>query len=192
MKEKTVILASKSPRRAELVEYLGYRYETVSFETDETFDSAKSIEDNLMDTAKNKALAVKNNVSLKDGQVIIGVDTVVICNHEVYGKPKDQSDVIRMMESYSASTHQAVSGVCMLSNQKNVCFCVSTDVSFNQMSLSEITQYSKSDEPMDKAGAYAIQGSAAKFIDSINGCYYNVMGFPISKIYEVLKNEFEF
>lgn len=187
-----LILASKSPRRIELVERLGVKYRIHSEEVDETFDPKCTVEDNVMVIARKKAEAVFSKLNDKTERVVLGVDTIVVHNDEVLTKPKDKNDAIRMIQSFSGKTHRVISGVALISDNKKYVFNEQSNVTFMQLSVEEIEAYCNTNEPYDKAGAYGIQGTAGLFVSSIDGCYYNIMGFPISRIYQALRDEFGF
>jgi septum formation protein len=187
---RTLLLASKSPRRAQLIELLGFGYEIADPNADESFTDTLSPDGNARRVATAKARACAP--LLKEGQVALGVDTIVVCEGEVFTKPKDMEDARRMLTRYSGAAHEVISAVCLSGLGKEASFSVTTKVTFAVMDGQEIQKMIDEGEVYDKAGAYAIQGSAARFIESIEGCYYNVMGFPVSAIYGRLKSDFGF
>lgn len=187
-----LILASKSPRRIELIKLLDPYTVSIPSDADETFDPNRSPEQNVISTAYKKAKQVFDSNPVSGEQVVIGVDTIVVCGGIVLTKPADRADAYRMLSMYSGGTHSVLSGVALLSNEKTLTFCERTDVTFLDLSPEEINTYLNTDEPYDKAGAYGIQGMAGLFVRSIQGCYYNVMGLPISALYHVLRSEFSF
>ena len=189
---KELILASKSPRRIELVERLGVAYRVNAEEVDETFDPMNTVEDNVMAIALKKAEAVFLTLDDQANRVVLGVDTIVVHNDEILTKPKDKEDAIKMIQSFSANTHRVISGVAFISDTKKVVFNEQSLVTFLRLRQAEIEAYCNTDEPYDKAGAYGIQGIAGSFVSSIKGCYYNIMGFPMSRIYRSLRDEFGF
>ncbi len=176
-----LILASNSPRRKELLKDLGYPFEVIPAMCDE-ITSAQLPRDIVAELACNKAL----NVYLKNkDSVVIGCDTVVDLDGDVLGKPKDRIDAENMLTSLSARTHKVHTGVCVVCKNGVYLFCVTSDVKFKNLSKKQILDYIDSGSPMDKAGAYGIQDSG--FVDSIDGSYTNVMGFPVDEIKSVLQ-----
>ena len=182
-----IILASNSPRRKELLEGLDLDFEVrVLPGIDETYPHTLPAAEIPLYIAKEKADAYRSQLTDKD--LLITADTVVILGEDVLGKPVDNQDAFRMLRLLSGKTHQVVTGVCIITNQRQSEFSVSTDVSFDELSDSEIEYYIKTYSPMDKAGAYGIQewiGHVA--VSSLNGSYFNVMGFPVQRIYKELK-----
>ena len=182
-----IILASNSPRRKELLEGLDLDFEVrVLPGIDETYPLTLPAAEIPLYIAKEKADEYRNQLTDKD--LLITADTVVILGEDVLGKPVDNQDAFRMLRLLSGKTHQVVTGVCIITNQRQSEFSVSTDVSFDELSDSEIEYYIKTYSPMDKAGAYGIQewiGHVA--VSSLNGSYFNVMGFPVQRIYKELK-----
>ena len=189
---KELILASKSPRRIELVERFGIEYRIHSEEVDETFDPMCTVEENVMTVALKKAEAVFSKLEDKIERVVLGVDTIVVHEGKILTKPKDKEDAIKMIQSFSANTHRVISGVALISDKTKSVFNEQSNVTFIRLSEEEIEAYCNTDEPYDKAGAYGIQGIAGSFVSSIEGCYYNIMGFPMSSIYRSLRDEFGF
>ena len=190
MKEKQtkkLILASASPRRKELLENLGYVFQTIPADIDETISDTKSPEDIVKELALQKATYVANSVNYP--AIIIGSDTIVVVDNTILGKPENNEDAYNMLKMLSGRAHQVISGIAIIDNKsnKNIVDSVSSDVYFRTLSIEEITSYVKTGEPMDKAGAYAIQGLASTFIEKINGCYNNIVGLPIFKVTQALK-----
>jgi len=136
------------------------------------------------------ALAKANAVDLHAGETVLGADTTVVLSdsptRDILEKPADVADAARMIRLLSGRTHEVITGVCLRSEQKSIVRAEITRVRFVQMTDAEIAEYAASGEPMDKAGAYAIQGLASKFIDRLEGCYFNVVGLPISLLYRML------
>ena len=180
-----LILASKSPRRRELMDLLNKPYEVIVSEADESIDKNNDLRKEIEHLAYKKAETV-----FKDNRdaVVVGADTIVVINNEVLGKPKDEDDARRMLRLLSNNVHKVITGVCILSEGKIDNFSCVTKVYFNEMSEEEIDEYVASFEPMDKAGSYAIQGFGAKYIRAIEGDYYTVMGLPIAEVYKRLKS----
>lgn len=184
---KKIILASQSPRRRELIGLLGLPFAVVGPNCEEILDPTLPIDKRIEKLAYDKALSVFQDH--KDN-IVIGSDTVVVCDGEILGKPKDDQDAKEMLRKLSGNTHAVITGVAILSDTREEIFSVGTLVTFNDLSEAEIDSYVATKEPLDKAGAYGIQGKGALFIRGIEGDYYSVMGLPVSAIYESLtKNE---
>ena len=145
-------------------------------------------ENMTMEIAMKKAYATF--YSEKD-DIIIGADTVVVCDGKALGKPQDKEQAADMLRMLSGKTHSVYTGVCLLRNGESECFCSKTDVTFYQLDESTIDWYVNTNEPMDKAGAYGIQGKGALLVEKINGDYYNVVGLPIAKLNRKLKELLE-
>ena len=133
--------------------------------------------------AEEKAFAVE----MRAGEVVLAADTVVVVDDHLLEKPRDQADAIRMLRLLSGREHEVLTGICLRSESRKIVDAASTRVRFVPLSEAEIAEYANSGEPMDKAGAYAIQGLASKFIDRVEGCYFNVVGLPIALVYRHLK-----
>lgn len=182
-----LILASTSSRRQEILKKANIPFAILPPDMDEEAFDKSDPKSMVCELAKNKALSVLNKVN--DDDIVLGVDTIVYIDNVVLGKPADRADAKKMMQMLSGRKHSVISGVCLIGKNgfiKN--FHVETEVVFNKLDENEIEDYINTDEPYDKAGGYAIQGLASKFIAGINGCYYNVMGLPLSEIYSVIKN----
>lgn len=186
-----VILASGSPRRKELLKLLGVDFKIITSNKEEIVTS-QNPEAVVKELSMMKAEDVAQGV---DGPaIILGADTVVAYKGQILGKPKDRADAIRMISSFAGDEHQVYTGVCMIRKEadgrvKKISFAEKTQVSVYPMTKQEIERYVDSGEPMDKAGAYAIQGLFAPYIKEISGDYYNIVGFPIARIYQCLKAE---
>ena len=180
-----VILASASPRRQELMKLLYDQVVVIPAQSDERTEETEPSR-MVVELAKNKATEVAMKVPR--GSVVIGADTVVAVDGAVLGKPKDQDDAQKMLQLLSGRSHQVFTGVAVLLENTCIADYEMTTVEFAPMTESEIRDYVSTGEPMDKAGAYGIQGGAARFIRRIDGCYYNVMGLPVHKLYEILKS----
>jgi septum formation protein len=133
--------------------------------------------------ATEKARAVERDPE----DIVLGADTVVCVGNEIFGKPRDAADAIHMLRALSGRDHVVLTGICLLSDSRCVTDIASTRVYFVPMSDKEIQEYTQSGEPFDKAGGYAIQGLASKLVSKIEGCYYNVVGLPVSLVYSHLK-----
>jgi septum formation protein len=179
-----LILASASPRRHELLLAAGIEHIVRPAAVAEDRYPAEPPTVFVERLAEAKARAVE----CADGDVVLGADTVVCVDGEVLGKPASDADAHRMLRLLSGRDHWVYTGICLLSNGRALKDLAGTKVSFERLTEDEIAEYTRSGEPRDKAGAYAIQGRAAKFVSSIEGCYYNVVGLPVSLVYRCLKN----
>lgn len=175
-----VILASGSPRRKELFESLSIPFDIIVSDADETIDPNGSLIDEIEKLSFKKALAVFKEH--KDA-VVIGADTIVVYDKEVLGKPKTQENAKKMLEKIQGKTHEVITAVTIISSRQSETFSSISKVNFYPMSPEEIDSYVESDEPLDKAGAYAIQGLGSKFIKNISGDYYAIVGLPIGELY---------
>lgn len=180
-----IILASQSPRRQELLERMGLRDFRIAVPgTDETVDSYLPPAQVVQELSRRKALAVRKQA---DGQaLIIAADTVVTLDGAVLGKPKDEPDAFHMLTMLSGCRHQVYSGLTVLRGEEIQTVCEVTDVTFRELDSREIAAYIETGEPMDKAGAYGIQGFGALFVERISGDYYNVMGLPVCRLGRIL------
>ena len=184
-----VILASKSPRRVEILEKIVKEFEVVQSNFDEnTIDFKGDIEKYVKDLSRNKAIEVSKR--LNEPSIVIAADTVVFQNGKVLEKPKNEEDAFSMLSSLSGNTHKVYSGICLINTYDDtvVTDYDCTEVRFSELSPRQIRNYINSGEPMDKAGAYGIQGLGGAFVEGIKGCYYNVMGLPLNKLYKALEN----
>ena len=184
-----VILASKSPRRVEILEKIVKEFEVVQSNFDEnTIDFKGDVEKYVKDLSRNKAIEVSKR--LNEPSIVIAADTVVFQNGKVLEKPKSEEDAFSMLSSLSGNTHKVYSGICLINTYDDtvVTDCDCTEVKFSELNPRQIRNYINSGEPMDKAGAYGIQGLGGAFVEGIKGCYYNVMGLPLNKLYKALEN----
>lgn len=172
-----LILASKSPRRIQLLQQFGLEFRIHAADVPEV--GAETPEQTALGNALAKAQAV---YELFPGSLIIGADTIVVIGQEILGKPSDRDDAVRMLRLLSGKKHRVITGVALLSAVKQRTIYVSTDVYFRHLEDYEIRTYINSGEPFDKAGSYAIQGIGGAFVESISGCYYNVVGMPIPRL----------
>ncbi len=182
---KRILLASASPRRAEILTKMGFReFDIIPAEIDESI-IACAPDEYVLSLAKQKAMHVAKSYE----GIIIAADTIVALGNEILGKPKDEFDAKNMLEKLSGKKHSVFTGICVIDTMtsKTICDYEKTNVYFKELSDNEINDYIKTGEPMDKAGAYGIQGSACIFVTRIDGCYYNVMGLPAAKLYSILK-----
>lgn len=180
-----IVLASKSPRRKELLALLDLDFEIITADIDETMDPSLPVTDEVARISCEKALAVANNI---DGNaVIISADTIVELDGTLMGKPKDKADAFRMLKSLSGKSHNVHTAVTVLRGDKHKTHVVTTAVTFRDISDEEINAYIETLEPMDKAGAYGIQGRASKFVSGIVGDYFNVVGLPVCELSLMIK-----
>lgn len=184
----SVILASQSPRRRELLASLQIPFTVFTLpDIDESFPSNLKNTDVAEFLSNKKADAYWDN--LKKNQLIITADTIVCTDERVFGKPKDKQEAIEFLEYLSGKTHHVITGVTILSKQKRLSFSSITEVTFTNLALHEIEFYVDNFQPYDKAGAYGIQEWIGHIgVESIQGSYFNVMGLPVQKLYAALKN----
>ncbi len=185
MPNKRLILASNSPRRIALLKTLGYPFDVVPHDTEESVSYDISPDELVLRLARQKAEDVAKRV---ENAVIIGADTIVLFNHCILGKPVDVSDALRMLSMLSDAEHEVLTGVCLVetpSKKKSLRFD-RTQIRMKHITGEEISAYVKSGEPMDKAGAYAIQGMGSRFIEKITGSYTNVVGLPLELVKAML------
>ncbi len=178
MGERKIILASASPRRRELLTQAGFEFEVITSQVDEIIDPNLTPEKLVMSLAEQKAQAVAASYPECD---IIGSDTVVVLDGKVLGKPKDEDDAVRMLCSLSGKTHEVYTGVCIIGGGKTQSFFECTRVKFCPLDAAQILSYVATKEPIDKAGAYGIQGKGCVLVEGIEGDYFNVVGFPVSR-----------
>ena len=179
-----VVLASKSPRRKQILKDLGVDFEVVTVDTKE-YSNAKNPEIFVEDISREKGRAVLELIDDKEA-LIISADTVVVLDDKILGKPKDEADAIKMLSDLSGKTHKVITSISLHFNGKVLTDHSVTEVPFDSIDEDSIKRYGDSKEPMDKAGAYAVQGKAAVWIKEINGCYFNVVGFPTHLFYDML------
>jgi septum formation protein len=173
-----IYLASQSPRRSELLKQLGVRFEVRVADIDETHRLMESPEAYVQRLALEKANVVWQSLSDELRRPVLGADTTVSIGGEILGKPAGKTDALNMLRRLSGQRHEVISGVAIIGAQRSVCVNVS-EVSFRELSDSEIESYWETGEPGDKAGSYAIQGYAAAFISELHGSYSGVMGLPL-------------
>lgn len=179
-----LILASGSPRRKELLSLFRIPFTVVPADVDETMDPAKAPCDEVARLSAKKARAVKR----EPDDVVIAADTIVVCEGKVLGKPKSEENAYQMLSLLSGRDHQVMTGCTVLRGEKCETFTEVTDLHFRTLSEREIRAYIASGEPMDKAGAYGIQGGAALFCRRMEGDYYNVMGLPVCRLWQTLQS----
>ena len=187
MKVRRIVLASASPRRQELLSNIGLKFEVIKSNFEETIsDDGISPETLAQQLAYGKAKDVADN---QNEGIILGADTIVVFEDKIYGKPKDEQDAIKMLQSLSGKTHKVITGVALIDkeNEKTIIGHEVTKVTFNDLTDQEIQAYVKSGDCFGKAGGYGIQNRGAILINRIEGCYFNVVGLPINKVYQMLK-----
>lgn len=178
-----LILASNSPRRKEILKMLGYEFKVTVSEADENIEYLPP-EDTVTELSKRKALAVKAEYE----DTVIGADTVVAIDNKILGKPKDKKDAYDMLKLLSNRKHTVYTGVTVITKEKIITDYVSADVYFREILDFELENYLNTDEPYDKAGAYAIQGMGGAFTEKIDGDFYAVMGLPACYISKTLNS----
>ena len=182
-----LILASASPRRQELLSRLGLDFTVIPARGEESLAPGLTPQEQVLRLAGQKALEVYGRQSHSPGRVILSADTVVVLDGSILGKPKNPDDAVRMLSALSGRSHQVLTGVCVLSEDRKQQHCEETQVFFRKLTASEISAYVKTGEPMDKAGAYGIQGYGALFAEKIIGDYFNVMGLPLCAVGQLLR-----
>lgn len=181
-----LLLASKSPRRHYLLKELGFSFKVVDIDTDETYPEELKAEEIALYLCKKKSEDVPAE-TLSNNDILITADTIVWLENECIGKPVDREDAKNILRKLSGKTHQVFTGICLKSNSAHKTFYAKTDVTFRELSDEEIEHYVENFRPMDKAGAYGVQDWIGYIgVTGINGCYYNVMGFPVSMFYKEL------
>lgn len=182
-----LVLASGSPRRSEILRAVGWPFETVVPDVDETLREGEAAEAYVRRLAREKAGAV---ASTRLFGLVLGADTVVVVDGRVLGKPRDAEDAGRMLRLLSARTHEVLTGVALVRAEtgRDISGVARTRVRFAELSDEEVERYVETGEPLDKAGAYAVQGRAAPFIESIEGEYWNVVGLPVRLVYELARD----
>ena len=185
MKQK-IILATTSPRRHGLAQEMGLEFEIIPSNYEEDMTKKLKPKEMVGEFSYGKALDVSKK--LKEG-IVIGVDTIVVFKGKKLGKPKSKEDAFKMLKSFSGKWQEVYSGVALIDCKtgKTIKDCEISKVKFRKLDDEEIKKYIETGEPMDKAGAYGIQGLSSIFIEKIDGCYFNVVGFPIYNIYKNLK-----
>ena len=190
MSNLNIVLASQSPRRRELLGLMQIPFTTVPADIDETFDSALSIADNIMSIAEKKARTAASETTLgNDTTAILGADTTVVFGEMPLGKPSGYEEAHGMLETLQGSTHKVMTGFALLHGSSCHAECVTTLVELSPMTDKEIRHYIDTQKPFDKAGGYGIQDPFMScFIQRIEGCYYNVVGLPLSRVYSAIHN----
>ena len=183
-----LILASKSPRRQQLIATLGWPYKVVELSADESIDHPIEASKAAEAIARKKADGY-DSMLLSDNQILVTADTVVVHSGKVLGKPHDKAEASAMLHMLSGSAHYVYTGVCLKTRQKSLTFTEETAVYFKQLSDQEIDYYIDTYKPFDKAGSYGIQEWIGMIgIEKIEGCYYNVMGLPTARLYNAIQS----
>lgn len=187
-----IILASKSPRRSQLLKWAEIKFDVVVAETDERYPTGLSPDDVAIHIASNKAMEVKNSLQYDSTNgkdyTILAADTIVVLDNKIIGKPSGREDAINTLSMLSGRVHKVITGVCILTKEKKIVFAEQTEVEFCELLQSQVEYYIDNYKPYDKAGAYAIQEwIGVTGIKSINGDFYNVMGLPVSRVVKELK-----
>lgn len=177
-------LASASPRRSELLRAAGIPFDVLPVDIDERFHPNERPEHAVARLAEVKAATA---AAIRPEDVVLGADTTVVIHDEALAKPADARDAARMLRLLSGRTHEVLTGICLCYQARRLVHVEPTRVRMAHMSDSEIAWYASTDEPYDKAGGYAVQGYASRFIEGIDGSYTNVVGLPISSVYQLLK-----
>lgn len=189
------ILASASPRRKELMEIITKDFEVIVSDTDESVIDKETTPPGIyvQELALLKAAASAKAVLKKKNALIIGADTIVVSEGRILGKPKDEAEAFDILKKLSGKTHEVYTGFCIMriKDAYTICDCVKTEVTFRSLSDERINAYIQTGEPLDKAGAYGIQGKGSMLIKNISGDYFNVVGFPVSEIAAALEKEFD-
>jgi septum formation protein len=180
-----LVLASASPRRRELLAAAGITFEVLPVEVDETPASGETPAAHVQRLAREKAAA---GLALRPEAVVLGADTIVVAATQILGKPRDAEDAARMLRLLSGRAHEVLTGVALASARGTAVEMARTQVWFGALSEDEIADYIASGEPRDKAGAYAVQGLASRFVVRIDGSYSNIVGLPVALVYRLLKD----
>ncbi len=206
MQKKAVrlILGSASPRRKELLDSLGVKFKVIKPDVDESILRGEDSEDYALRIATLKAGWVMAQIIQEKSDVkasrfiVLSADTIVVLGKKILGKPRDANDAKKMLRALSGKTHKVITGISIIlfdrksrtKKKGEIQFSVTSCVTFKRLSAQDISTYTASKEPLDKAGAYAVQGKAAYFVKSINGSYTNVVGLPLTEVVEVLEKAF--
>lgn len=181
-----IVLGSKSPRRKEILSLVCDNFEIRVSDADESYSSDIPLSEVPKILAERKAMAIE----MAEDEIVIGSDTVVLIENELLGKPKTRENAIRMLKKMSGKAHLVVSGICVRSKDKVYSEAVTSTVYMRELSDREIEKYVDVWKPLDKAGAYGIQEMAGSFVSRIEGDFYNIVGLPLCRLVEILKDEF--
>ena len=177
-----LVLASRSPRRADLLAAAGIPFEVRAEDVDETPRKGESARDYVIRLAREKAEAV----TAAECETVLAADTTVVIDGIIFGKPQDQLDARSMLYALSGRRHEVLTGICLRRGSSVISDCESTGVWFANLTTEDIDSYIETGEPSDKAGAYALQGIASRFVERIDGSYSNVVGLPVAAVYRHL------
>ncbi|MDQ2752002.1 MAG: Maf family protein [Bacteroidota bacterium] len=184
---QSIILASQSPRRKQLLEWAEVPFEVIVKHTEETFSEGMMVSDVPVHIARNKAIAVQETISDKN-KIILAADTVVVVDNAIIGKPKDREHAVEILSLLSGRQHEVITGVVILYGEKEIAFADTTSVVFHSLTKEQIEFYIDKYKPYDKAGAYAIQEWIGVVgIRFVSGDFYNVMGLPVSRVVKALQ-----
>ena len=191
-RQAPLILASASPRRRELLAQAGFTFDVIPADVPELRKPGEDPIRFVTRLAREKAEAVAaaqavTPQNIASQTIVIGADTIVLVDEEILGKPTDTADAVRMLRQLSGQTHQVITGVCLIKDREVQRAAEVTFVRFNTLSDQEIEEYVATGEPLDKAGAYAIQGRAGRWVPRIHGCYFNVVGLPIALVSSMIE-----
>ena len=179
-----LILASQSPRRAELLRAAGFAFEVEATDVDESLSAGEAPEAYVLRLAEAKAASVAEH---HPDAAVVGADTTVVIDEQILAKPTDRADAARMLRLLAGRTHEVLTGVAVVRGARRLSRVSSTSVTFLPMTAADIAWYAASGEPDDKAGAYAIQGLASRVVERIDGSYSNVVGLPVALVHRLLK-----
>ncbi len=185
--QNKLILASSSPRRREILSLAGYSFDVVSSSAEEISPGVLPPEEAVVKNALAKAADIASRPENR-GKTVIGADTLVFSAGKTLGKPRDEAEAAEMLFALSGKTHTVFTGYAVITGGKTESGYCRTDVKFRELTRAEIERYIRTGEPMDKAGAYGIQGYGCVLVESLCGDYFNVMGLPVSMLYEILAN----
>jgi septum formation protein len=180
-----LVLASSSPRRAELLSAAGFSFGILPVNLDEGFRPGETAEQYVARLAEAKATVAAGPAPFSE--VVLGADTTVVCDGQILGKPADAADAGRMLRHLAGRTHDVLTGICLLTGSRCLVHVERSRVRMSSLNDAEIAWYIASGEPMDKAGGYAVQGRASRFIEAIDGSYSNVVGLPVARVYALIK-----
>ena len=181
-----IVLGSKSPRRKEILSLVCDNFEIRVSDADESYSPGTPLSEVPKILAERKAMAIE----MAEDEIVIGSDTVVLIENELLGKPKTRENAIRMLKKMSGKSHLVVSGICVRSKDKIYSEAVTSTVYMRELTDREIEKYVDVWKPLDKAGAYGIQEMAGSFVSRIEGDFYNIVGLPLCRLVEILKDEF--
>jgi nucleoside triphosphate pyrophosphatase len=187
MFDREIVLASASPRRAELLASAGFRFTVETADVDESEQPGEAPEEYVLRVARAKARCIADRYRGRPAAVVLAADTTVVAKGQILGKPADDTEAIRMLEQLSGAVHEVFTGVVALAGGREAAEVVRTRVHLVPITPDEIRWYVGTGEPMGKAGAYGIQGRAARFIDWIDGSWSNVVGLPVATVDRLLK-----